>query len=199
MVLLHIPVLLIGIHHLSFSTGCLQRDLSRPRKTPRFEDKMASFRNFEKGLAGGGWRPAGPKKQPKCVPFLIRGLGKGWNLWHRKDLLAPTPSVRQPLFETSDSFDAKVPTKLGGDGNRDKWYHFRACAGEGWEEAVAAGHMACQNPPCTGNLRTWETSSTNVCRVINAMKLGVCSCRASGEKWREICYAKFWALPSFVY
>ena len=28
---------------------------------------------------------------------------RGLNLWHRKDLLAPTPSVRQPLFETSDT------------------------------------------------------------------------------------------------
>ena len=24
------------------------------------------------------------------------------NLWHRKDFLAPTPSVHQPLFETSE-------------------------------------------------------------------------------------------------
>ena len=27
---------------------------------------------------------------------------RGLNLWHRKDLLAPTPSVRQPVFETSE-------------------------------------------------------------------------------------------------
>ena len=73
-----------------------------------------SFRSFEKGLAGGGWRQAGPKIQHKkgpqnCVPLLIGGDMKrvqkrGLNLWHRKDFLAPTPSIRQPLFETSDSF-----------------------------------------------------------------------------------------------
>ena len=32
----------------------------------------------------------------------------------------------------------------------------------------------------------------------NAMKLGICSCNASGEKSREICREKFWALSSFV-
>ena len=29
-------------------------------------------------------------------------------------------------------------------------------------------------------------SGTNVCRVKNAMKLGICSCKTSREKWREI-------------
>ena len=30
-----------------------------------------------------------------------------------------------------------------------------------------------------------QFSRTNVCRVKNAMKLGICSCKASREKWRE--------------
>ena len=34
-------------------------------------------------------------------------------------------------------------------------------------------------------------SRTNVRRVKNAMKLGICSCKASGEKWCEICREKF--------
>ena len=50
-----------------------------------------------------------PKKSQKvlqkCVPLLLRGHRKngterGLNLWSLKDFLAPTPSVRQPLFET---------------------------------------------------------------------------------------------------
>ena len=36
-----------------------------------------------------------------CVPLLLSGIAeRGLNLWHRKDLLAPAPSARQPLFET---------------------------------------------------------------------------------------------------
>ena len=48
------------------------------------------------------------KKVPRIVfPLSYGGIGKrvqkrGLNLWHRQDLLAPTPSVRQPLLETSD-------------------------------------------------------------------------------------------------
>ena len=63
-----------------------------------------------------GWREGvgdkqTPKKSPKSssemCPLLLRGIGKrvqkrGLNLWHMKDFLVPTPSVRQPLFETSD-------------------------------------------------------------------------------------------------
>ena len=70
------------------------------------------LRGFKKGLAGGGWRQQTPKTAQKvlqkCVPLLLKGgIGKGYrkrglNLWHMKDLLAPTPSVRQALFETSD-------------------------------------------------------------------------------------------------
>ena len=66
-----------------------------------------------------GWREGvGDERAPKysencspdlCSPSPKGGIGKraqkrGLNLWHRKDLLAPTPSARQPLFETSDPF-----------------------------------------------------------------------------------------------
>ena len=45
-------------------------------------------------------------------PFSQGGMGKrvqkrGLNLWHEKDFLAPTPFVRQPLFETSDAGSRK--------------------------------------------------------------------------------------------
>ena len=64
-----------------------------------------------------GWQEGVGDKQPpkraknilqKCVPLLLRGHRKkvqkrGLNIWLFKDFLAPTPSVRQPLFETSDS------------------------------------------------------------------------------------------------
>ena len=69
-----------------------------------------------------GWREGvgdkqTPKKSPKvlqkCVPFLLRGhrkkgTEKRLNLCHIKDFLAPTPSVRQPLFGTSDFFGMSV-------------------------------------------------------------------------------------------
>ena len=32
-----------------------------------------------------------------------KGAERGLNLWHGRDFFAPTPCVRQPLFETSDS------------------------------------------------------------------------------------------------
>ena len=35
------------------------------------------------------------------------------NLWHRKDFLAPTPSVRQPLFETSEHRGQNVTRDAG--------------------------------------------------------------------------------------
>ena len=46
----------------------------------------------------------------------------------------------------------------------------------------------------TGRRGGRTMSRTNVCRVKNAMKLGICSCRTSREKWREICREKYWAL-----
>ena len=35
------------------------------------------FRSFEKGLAGGGWRLAGPKIQPKRSPELCPPSHRG--------------------------------------------------------------------------------------------------------------------------
>ena len=35
-------------------------------------------------------------------------------------------------------------------------------------------------------------------RVENATRLGICSCKASGAKWREVCREKILALSSFV-
>ena len=67
---------------------------------------------FEKGWRSEGWRQTNPHKEPrnvlqKCVPLLLMGHRKrvqkrGLNLWHTRDFLAPTLSVRQPLFETSE-------------------------------------------------------------------------------------------------
>ena len=76
------------------------------------------------GWQDGRWRQTGPrirnviKLTPKmCAHSCIWGIGskeakmpgigkrvekRGLNLWHGKDFFAPTPSVRQPLFETSD-------------------------------------------------------------------------------------------------
>ena len=78
---------------------------------------------LRKGLAGRGWRLTGLKTQPKKFPELgppscKRGIGKwvqkrGLNLWHRKDFLTPTPSVRQPLFETSVLFTIKSQNYSG--------------------------------------------------------------------------------------
>ena len=72
------------------------------------------IRGFEKGLAGGGFgNKHTPKKSPKkfsrnVSPSPKGGIGKrvqkrGLNLWHMTDFLVPTPSVRQPLFETSET------------------------------------------------------------------------------------------------
>ena len=51
-------------------------------------------------------------------------------------------------------------------------------------------------------LTHWHThthfSRTSVCRVKNAVKSGICSCKASREKWREMSCEKFWAISSFV-
>ena len=47
-------------------------------------------------------------------------------------------------------------------------------------------------------VRQGEISRTKVCRMKNAMKLGICSCKTSRENWRQICREKFWAFSSFV-
>ena len=48
-----------------------------------------------------------------CALLLIRGhrrkrAEKGPNLWYGRDFLVPTPSVRQPLFETSDEIENEL-------------------------------------------------------------------------------------------
>ena len=48
------------------------------------------------------------------------------------------------------------------------------------------------------SLQEGGLSRTNVCRMKNAMKLGICNCKTSGEKCREICREKCQALLSFV-
>ena len=72
-----------------------------------------SGKRVRKGVGGRGLTTNKPPKRAKkvlqkCVPLLLRGHRKkvqkrGLNLWPLKDFLAPTPSVRQPLFETSES------------------------------------------------------------------------------------------------
>ena len=69
-------------------------------------------RRFEKGLAGGGWQLTGPHIQQKLFSRIVSISPEGGerermqerclNLWHRKDFLAPAPSVRQPPFKSSD-------------------------------------------------------------------------------------------------
>ena len=80
---------------------------------------VAYGQRFRKGVGGRGLATNRPPKRAqkniqKCVPLLLRGIGKreqkrGLNLWHMKDFLAPTPSVRQPLFETSDMVNRGIP------------------------------------------------------------------------------------------
>ena len=58
---------------------------------------MVNVRGFEHR----GWRErVGDKRGPK--------YRKGLNLWHSKDLLAPNPSARQPLFETFDQMGSSL-------------------------------------------------------------------------------------------
>ena len=81
------------------------------------------YQRFQKGVGGRGLatnKPpkTGRKSSPQMCPLLLKGHRKkvqkrGLNLWHRKDFFAPTPSVRQPLFETSDfSFFLRVAFKI---------------------------------------------------------------------------------------
>ena len=71
-----------------------------PHRTPSY------FRRFRKGVGGRGLatnKP--PKRAQKVLQKCEGGKGKrvqkrGLNLWPLKGFFAPTPSVRQPLFET---------------------------------------------------------------------------------------------------
>ena len=53
----------------------------------------------------------------------------GLNLWHRKDFFAPTPSVRQPLFETSDLGGCEkgrvAPVRFGYGLGMERFERFR--------------------------------------------------------------------------
>ena len=115
--------------------------LSTQKNTPRRRSGQGSgrcVRGFEKGLAGGGWQQTNPQKGPKkfsrnVSPFSYGGIGKKVHTKRPEslDFLAPTPSVRQPLFETSLSVDPRfaaglpfpVPQNLGTSsifGDRDR-------------------------------------------------------------------------------
>ena len=68
-----------------------------------------SKRGWREGVGDKQTSKKSPKSSPEmCVPILLRGIGKrvqkrGLNLWSLKGFFAPTPSVRQPLFETVTS------------------------------------------------------------------------------------------------
>ena len=59
----------------------------------------------KRGLAAGVGDKQTPKKTQKSSPIKYppskRVQKRGLNVWHMKAFLTPTPSVRQPLFETS--------------------------------------------------------------------------------------------------
>ena len=73
--------------------------------------RVASHQRFREGVGGRGLATYSENRSPELCslsPKAKGGIGKGaqrrgLNLWHSKDLLAPTPSACQPLFETSDS------------------------------------------------------------------------------------------------
>ena len=73
-------------------------------------------RGFEKGLATNRAQNTSKIDPQNCVPLLLRvAKGKrtqkrGLNLWHWKDLLAPTPSGRQPPFRNFCSFSKQGST-----------------------------------------------------------------------------------------
>ena len=94
---------------------CLSRN--RPETDPE-------IRRFRKGVGGRGLATNKPPKRAqkvlqKSVPILLRGHRKkrvqkrGQNFWPLKGFFAPTPSVRQPLFETSETWSE---IKLSGVG-----------------------------------------------------------------------------------
>ena len=111
-----------NVDRLSFHTK--NRDVRKSAAQKR--GKFGKFRGFEKGLAGGGWRPTAPKIQQKLSPGIVfsysqQGKGnrckrQGLNLWHGGDFLTPTPYVRQPLFKTSEKCGRRKRRKCGKRG-----------------------------------------------------------------------------------
>ena len=72
---------------------------------------------------------------------------RGLKLWHRKDLLAPTPSVRQPLFETSEFSRGKRPIVAFGT------------AHEGRKKAIKEGKRPINaNGQFSGTPPLWKTA-----------------------------------------
>ena len=67
-----------------------------------------------KGVGGRGLATNSAQNTAKFSPIIVfsyssgsigkRVQNKGRNLWYWRDFLAPTPSVRQPHFETSDYY-----------------------------------------------------------------------------------------------
>ena len=59
-----------------FFFGGISRDLAGisrdiPKSLSKKKLVFNSFRGFEKGLAGGGWRPTAPKNTSKNVPRIV--------------------------------------------------------------------------------------------------------------------------------
>ena len=73
---------------------------------------MGKIQRFRKGVGGRGLATKSAQNTTKMPPRIVfshfirghrkTGQKKGLNLWCGRDFLAPTPSVRQPLFETSE-------------------------------------------------------------------------------------------------
>ena len=110
----------VGAHQFRESLRELLRELwfsycssrGMPFREWNFVFREWNFQRFRKGVGGRGLATSkpperAPKNLQKCVPLLPRGdrekvQKRGLNLWPFKAFLAPTPSVRQPLFETSE-------------------------------------------------------------------------------------------------
>ena len=74
-----------------------------------FDQRFRKGVGGQRGLATSSAQNTAKIVPQSCVLLLIRGdrkkgaeKKKGPNLRYCRDFLAPTPSVRQPLFETSD-------------------------------------------------------------------------------------------------
>ena len=74
--------------------------------------KQKNKRGWREGVGDKQTLKKSPKSFPEICPLLLRGHRKkgtervqkrGLNIWPLKGFLAPTPSVRQPLFETSEN------------------------------------------------------------------------------------------------
>ena len=95
----------VSTGNLGVGGGPVYRENGPPFRRKRLIGPICQ--RFRKGVGGRGLA-ANRELFPRIVSsFSQVGIGKrvhkrGLNLCHRKDFLAPTPSVRQPLFETSE-------------------------------------------------------------------------------------------------